>query len=252
MAPPGRDPDHTLPTAGDPLAWYAAWCGRIHVTARACLGLRLARTALALRPGGGLGLRTMEPSRTPEIGLVSLAMLAWTVYCLFFLVLLGVPAVEGAAEVADQMRLTIIGGWLLGLAIGAVAVLALWRRTFDATPRRLRVWLAVSGSAMSAVLVIALYWLELSGILLFLWGPLVAGVLLLIGWASTPPLRQRLRRALVGWLVGFGAVATLWFILPPGTLSFHFWTLLALVSLAAAAWWAWALFRARAPSVASR
>jgi hypothetical protein len=183
-----------------------------------------------------------------DIGLVLLAMLAWTVYCLFFLVSLGVPAIEGAAEVADYARLTIIAGWLAGLAIGAVAVLALWRRTFDLTPRRLRVWLAVSGLAMSAVLVIALYWLELSGMLLFLWGPLVAGVLLLVGWASTPPLRQRLRSALVGWLVSFGGVAALWFVLPPGTLSFHFWTLLAFVSFAAAAWWAWPLFRREHPA----
>lgn len=194
----------------------------------------------------------MEPARRAAIGLVLLAMLAWTVYGLFFLVLLGVPAIEGAAEIADRIRLTIIGSWLAGLAIGAVAVFALWRRTFDATPTRLRVWLALSSLVMTAVLVIALYWLELSGILLFLWGPLAAGVLLLIGWASTPPLRQRLRRALVGWLVGFGAVATLWFVLPPGKLGFHFWTLLALVSLAAAAWWAWPLLRAPAPSVASR
>jgi len=49
---------------------------------------------------------------------------------------LAVPAIEVAAEVADQTRLTIIGGWLAALAIGAVAGFALWHWTFDATPSR--------------------------------------------------------------------------------------------------------------------
>lgn len=192
------------------------------------------------------------PSRTPDIVLVLLAMLAWTVYCLFFFVVLQVPSIAGAAEAADQFRLTIVAGWLAGLAIGSIAVLALWRGSFDLTPERIRVRLAVGGFALGGVLVIALYWLDLSWMLLFFWAPLLAGVLLLLGWAATPPLRGRLGRALVGWLVGFAGVATLWFVLPPGTLSFHFWTLLALVSFAAAAWWAWPLIRARARSVALR
>lgn len=189
----------------------------------------------------------MEPGRRTDVGLVWVAMLAWTGYCLFFLLLINEPAVQGASEVAAQGRFTIIGGWLAGLAIGIVAIFGLRRQTFDSTPRVVRVRLAVSGVVLACVLALALSWAGLLMLMLFLWGPLVAGNLLLTGWASAPPQRQRLRRALVGWSSGFAAVTLLWFVLPPGTLGFHFWTLLALVSLAAATWWVGPFLLTRAP-----
>ncbi len=193
----------------------------------------------------------MEPARKALVSLVLVAMLAWTTYCLFFFLLLQTPSIAGAAEIAYGARLTIIVSWLAGLAIAAVVVFASWRHTFDATPMRLRQWSAAGASVIVVVLVIALYSLRLSGLLVFLWSPMVAGPLLLVGWASPPAVRLRLRRALVLWLVGLGVVAALWLVLPPGTLGFHLWTLLALLSLAAAAWWAWPLLRARTREVAS-
>jgi hypothetical protein len=49
--------------------------------------------------------------------------------------------------------------------------------------------------------------------------------------------------ATVAWTVYclFFLVVVLWFALPPGTLQFHFWTLLGVVSLVSLAWRVWPL-----------
>jgi hypothetical protein len=192
----------------------------------------------------------MEPSRKAGMVLVLMAVLGWTAYCLFFLMLMGVPSIDGAAEEAGGVRLTIVLGWIAGLAVGAVAALGLRRGMFNDTPPRTRARLAVAGVTASAALVVAFYWAGMSGTLLFLWGPILGAVLLLAAWASPPSLRRRLTQAVAGALAGFGVVAALFLILPPGMLGFHFWTLLAVVAFAAAAWWIWPVFmqRTRHPS----
>ena len=181
----------------------------------------------------------MQPWRRTAVVLALLCMLAWSIYCLFFLLTLGTPAIEGAAEVAERWRVVIIVGWLAGLAVGSIAVFSLSRGTFDRVARRVRVWIASAAVVLSAAVVVSLYWLELSGVLLFLWGPLAGAVLLLVAWASSPRDRHRLGQAATGWGIGFAAVAALWFVLPSGTLQFHFWTLLFGVTAAAVVWWAW-------------
>jgi hypothetical protein len=180
----------------------------------------------------------MKARRNFEIGLALLAIVAWTVYCLSFFVLLGTPSIEGAENVAAQARLMIVGGWLAGMSVGLVAVYGLWRGVFDQAPRSLRIRLAAAGLFATAVLLGTLYSVGLSGVLVFLWAPIGSAVLLLVGWACRRPMRRRLQLALMGWLIGCAMVAALWLVLPPGALGFHFWTLLALVSVAAATWWA--------------
>ena len=177
--------------------------------------------------------------------LIVVAMLAWSAYGLFFLLLLGTPSIEGAEEVARQARLMIGGGWLAGLVVGAAAVIGLRRRTFDETPSARRVVAAIVGLGLIATIVVAAYWMRAPAPVLFLWGPLALAGLLLVGWASAPRMRRRLLEALVIFGAGCLGIAALWFGLPPGSMQFGLWQLLALVAVVAATWWALGLARRR-------
>lgn len=193
----------------------------------------------------------MPAWRGVEIFLVAGAAFAWTAYCLFFFVFMGTPPISnGTLEFA--LRLTIIGGWLAGMAVAAVAIWGLRRSTFDETPRPLRVRVALGSLVAITVFVIAMYWVEMPILLTFFWGPLVGSGLLVTGWASSERMRFRLKQAVAGWVIGLAGVAVIWLVLPPGTLQDRFWLLVAAVNVAAATWWAWPLLlaRARARSVA--
>jgi hypothetical protein len=185
----------------------------------------------------------MEPWRRAGIAIALLAMAGWTVYCVFFFVALATPAIEGAAQATALWRLIIIGGWLAGIVVGTVTIRGFAANTFAGVRPALRTRLAVAALVTAAAAVAALYWLEMSVLLVFFWGPLAAAVLLLVAWAAGPATRRRLGVAAGAWLLGFAAVAALWFALPSGTLQFHFWTLLGVVTAAVVAWWTWPMLR---------
>jgi hypothetical protein len=188
----------------------------------------------------------MEPWRKNGIAIALLAMAAWSVYCAFFFLALATPPIEGAAEATALWRLAIVGGWLSGMVVGASAILGLARNTFSGVRGPSRTRLAAVALVTAGAAVIALYWLELSGLLIFFWAPLTAGVLLLVAWASGPVMRRRLAVAAGAWLIGFAAVAALRFALPHGTLQFHFWTILGVLTVAVVAWCIWPSLRSAA------
>ncbi len=167
--------------------------------------------------------------------LTILALLAWTAFIFGFLSLLAVPAIEGAAEVAERMRLIILGCWLLGLMVGAVALVGLWRRAFDHTPRAARLRLTAFAYVTGVAIVAGAYWFGASGVLLFLGPPLAAGALLLTAWVATPNMRRRLGRACLGWMVGVILVGAVWW-LAPRMVGVHLWTAWGAVTLMAATW----------------
>ena len=131
----------------------------------------------------------MEPWRKAGVAIALLAMAAWTVYCVFFFLVLATPAVEGAAEATALWRLTIVGGWLSGMVVGTIAILGFARNTFAGVGAPSRAWLAAIALVTAGVAVVALYWLGLSGVLLFFWAPLAAALLLLVAWAAGPAMR---------------------------------------------------------------
>ncbi len=169
------------------------------------------------------------------IMLTVLALLAWTALMFGFLGLLGVPAIEGAAEVAERTRLTIVGCWLLGLTVGAVTLVGLWRRAFDHVSRHLRLRLTASAYVVGAALVASAYWFGASGVLLFLGPPLAAGLLLLTAWTAPPGMRRRIGMACLGWMVGVALVGAVWWF-APRTVGVHLWTAWGAVTLMAAIW----------------
>lgn len=195
---------------------------------------------------GGLGrtLAAMSADRRVAIALVLLALVAWTAYIFFWLGTMGVPSIEGAAEEAERIRLAILVIWLVGLAIGATALVGLGRGTFDAVPRSRRVRLAIAGYAIGAAAVVALYWFNLAILLIFAWPALAAALLMLTAWASTADVRRRLGVALIGWLIGVTAVGAAWFV-ATHVMRELLWLGWGVVTLAAAAWWALALVRVR-------
>jgi hypothetical protein len=178
----------------------------------------------------------MERWRTVAVVLTVLAMLGWTILIFFFLSRLAVPAIVGAAELAERTTLVILGCWLLGLAVGAVTLVGLWRRAFDNTPRRVRLRLTVAAWAAATVAVVTVYWIEVSGVLPFLGPPLAAALLLLTAWAAPPVMRRRLATAFIAWLVGVSLVGAVWWV-APRTVGVHLWTAWGIVTLAAAIWW---------------
>ncbi len=193
----------------------------------------------------------MEPWRKDGIAIALLAMAAWTVYCAFFFLALATPAVEGAAEATALLRLAIVGGWLSGMLVGTIAMLGFARNTFAGVRATTRAWLAAVALLTTGAAVVAFYWSELSVLLIFFLAPLTAGVLLLMAWAAGPAMRHRLAVAIGAWLIGFVAVAALWFALPPGTLQFHFWTILGAVTAAVVAWCIWPSLRSAARRLAA-
>ncbi len=167
--------------------------------------------------------------------LTILALLAWTAVIFGFLSLLGVPAIEGAAEVAERTRLIILGCWLLGLMVSAVTLVGLWRRVFDHVPRDLRLRLAAIAYLVGVAIVVGAYWFGASGVLLFLGPPLAAGLLLLTAWTATPSMRRRLGIACLGWMVGVTLVGAVWWF-APRMVGVHLWTAWGTVTLIAAVW----------------
>jgi hypothetical protein len=186
----------------------------------------------------------MERWRKVAIVLTVLVMLAWTAAMIILFVLFLFPTIplEGGVEAAARIRLVILGCWLLGLAVGVVTIVGLWRRAFDNTPRAIRVWLTVAAYAAATVGVLAVYWVEIAGLLLFLGPPLAAALLLLTAWAASSVMRRRLAIAFLAWLIGMTVVGAVWWV-APRTVGVHLWTAWALVTLAAAAWWALPLVR---------
>jgi len=104
------------------------------------------------------------------------------------------------------------------------------------------------------------YGARLTIIVSWLAGLAIAAVVVFASWRHTfdaTPMRLRQWSAAGASVIVVVLVIALYslrlsgLVLPPGTLGFHLWTLLALLSLAAAAWWAWPLLRARTREVAS-
>jgi hypothetical protein len=184
----------------------------------------------------------MNGWRNAGIVLVLLAMLAWSVYIAFWQLTLGVPPIEGAAEQEAWLRLTILVIWLIGLAVGVVALVGLSRRTFDSVPPARRRKLAIGGYAIGGLIVIGLAWFNLIYLLVFGWIPLAAALLLLTAWASPPEMRSRLGLAVLGWAVGVSAVGMAWFF-ATDLMRDVVWLAWAVVTVVAAAWWALAPVR---------
>lgn len=192
----------------------------------------------------------MEGWRKAGVAIALLAMAAWSLYCAFFFFALATPAIEGAADVTAVWRLAILAGWLSGMVAGAIAILGLTTSRFAGVSAAPRAWLMAAALGTTGAAVVALYWLELSGLLLFFWAPLAATMLLLIAWAAGPTLRRRLALAAGAWIILFATVVIAWFVLPPRTLQFHFWTLLAVVTMAVIAWLTWPALRGAARRLA--
>lgn len=195
--------------------------------------------------------RAMERWRKVAIVLAVLAILAWTALVFFFLSRLAVPAIEGAEEIAARSRLVIVGCWLLGLAIGVVTIVGLWRRTFDDVPRTYRLRLTAVAYGAATVTVVAVYWAQIAGVLLFLGPPLATALLLLAAWTASSTMRRRLGLAFVAWLIGVFVVGAVWWI-APRTVGVHLWTAWGIVTLAALIWWALPLARRSTTSPLNR
>jgi hypothetical protein len=181
----------------------------------------------------------MERWRKGAIALTVLVMLTWTAVSLVFVLLFTAITIplEGAAEAAARIRLVILGCWLLGLAVGVVTVVGLWRRVFDGIPRGVRLRVTAAAYASATVVVLAVYWVESAGVLLFLGPPLAAALLLLTAWATSPVMRRRLATAFLAWLIGMTLVGAVWWV-APRAVGVHLWTAWGVVTLAAVAWWA--------------
>jgi len=177
-----------------------------------------------------------ERWRRWALAILAVAVLAWTVYCGFWLVTIQAPPLEGAAEQLARTRIAIAVIWLAGMVIAALALLGLWRRTFDTVSGSMRVAVAVAAHLVAGTFVAGLFLFEAVGLLIFAWLPLAAGLLLVTGWASTDGMRRRLGWAFVGWLAGVAIVALLWFF-ATDLMRNLFWQALALVTVAAVAWW---------------
>lgn len=186
----------------------------------------------------------MESWRKVAIALTVLAMIAWTAFIIAFLSLLKTPAIEGAAEATELLRIAIVGIWLAGLGVGAVTVLALWRRTFDAMPPQNRVRWALAAYAVGIAIVLATYWFEIAWLLVFGWLPLAAALLILTAWAASPEMRRRLDLAIAAWATGVALVGTAWWF-APRAVGVFLWIALGAVTVACAAWWAVPLVRSR-------
>jgi hypothetical protein len=186
--------------------------------------------------GRGVDCQAMERWRKVAVVLTVLAMLIWTVLIFFLLGSLAAPAIEGAAEIAERTRLVILGCWLLGLAVGGGTLVGLWRRTFDGTPRNVRLLLTATAYVAATVIVVTVYWIEIAGVLLFLAPPLAAALLLLTAWAASPLMRRHLGMALLAWLIGVTIVGAVWWV-APRTVGVHLWAAWGLVTLAPAIWW---------------
>ncbi len=178
----------------------------------------------------------MPADRGVAIVLVLLAMLGWTAYMAFWFFMLHAPPLPGAVEDLARTKLAMVAIWVVGLGIGGLGVIGLWRRTFDKAPRAWRVRLAKAGVAAAVVVVVAAYWFEVASLLVFGWPALIAGVLMLLAWASTSRMRDRLGTAVLIWFAGVALAAVAWFF-ATRIVGHNIWLIWALVSAVAVVWW---------------